>query len=73
MASRAKHIPGVAKANAPRLDSGWLAFPHLGDCTQEGQPASQSQLAMACLVARSQSAAAPKPRSANPAPPSCPS
>ncbi len=40
-----------SRATAPRLDSGWLAFPHLGDCTQDGHPASQSQLEMACLVA----------------------
>src|SRR5260370_37610901 len=58
-----------SSATAPRLESGWLAWPHLGDCTHDGQPASQSQLAMAALVARSHSAAAVEPRSADPAPP----
>src|SRR5271169_864275 len=59
-----------SSATAPRLLSGWLAFPHLGDWTQEGQPASQSHPEMACRVAVSQSRAAWKPRSAKPAPPS---
>src|SRR5579864_3882875 len=61
------------RRTAPCLDSGWLPFPHFGDWTQDGQPTSQSQAEMACLVAPSQSRAAWKPRSANPAPPSYPS
>ena len=28
---------------APSLSSGWFWLPHLGDCTHEGQPSSQSQ------------------------------
>ncbi|CAM5253410.1 hypothetical protein SHIRM173S_09407 [Streptomyces hirsutus] len=54
---------------APRLCSGSLPFPHLGDWMQDGQPASHSQEAMACRVAVSQSPAVRKARSAKPAPP----
>src|SRR3984957_5221241 len=62
-----------SRATAPHLLSDRLALPHLGDWTQEGQPASQSPPAMPCGVAPSQSRAAWKPRSAKPAPPSYPS
>src|ERR1700722_12226903 len=61
------------RATAPGLERGGLALPHLGDWTQEGQPVSQGQEAMASLVAVSQSAATAKPRSAKPAPPAWPS
>jgi secretion/DNA translocation related TadE-like protein len=39
---------------APALSSGSLPLPHLGDCTQEGQPAGHSHAAMASRVAVSQ-------------------
>jgi secretion/DNA translocation related TadE-like protein len=39
---------------APALSSGSLPLPHLGDCTQEGQPAGHSHAAMASRVALSQ-------------------
>jgi hypothetical protein len=55
------------------LDKGELPLPHLGDWTQDGQPASHGQALIAVLVAVSQSAATAKPRSAKPAPPAWPS
>ena len=58
---------------APDLDSGSFPLPHLGDWMQDGQPFAQSHDAMASAVARSQDCAVQNPRSANPAPPSCPS
>lgn len=54
---------------APALSSGLFPLPHLGDCTQEGQPVEHSQESMALRVARSHSSAVPNPRSAKPAPP----
>lgn len=42
---------------APCLSRGALPLPHLGDCTQEGHPASQAQLAMVVRVASSQARA----------------
>ena len=39
---------------APALSSGSLPLPHLGDCTQDGQPLSHSQLATVARVACSQ-------------------
>jgi secretion/DNA translocation related TadE-like protein len=44
---------------APALFSGSLPLPHLGDCTQEGQPAGHSHAAMASRVAVSHGASAP--------------
>ena len=29
--------------NAACLSSGWLPFPHFGDCTHDGQPSSHPQ------------------------------
>ena len=43
------------------------------DCTQAGQPRSQGQEATVSRVLRSQACRRPKPRSAMPAPPACPS
>src|SRR5690606_5892341 len=40
-------------AIAPDLSSGALPLPHLGDCTQDGQPARHSQSAIAARVAAS--------------------
>jgi len=54
---------------AAALSKGLFLLPHLGDCTQEGQPASHSQALMASRVAVSHVLAFSKPRSANPAPP----
>src|SRR5215469_16311951 len=68
-----QHSRHSSRVTAPALDSGSLPLPHLGDWMQEGQPAAHSQDAIAWAVARSQSRAARKPRSAKPAPPSCPS
>lgn len=48
----------VNAATAARLSSGWLPVPHLGDCTQEGHPASQSQLSINSRVADNHSRAA---------------
>src|SRR6185312_2056542 len=58
---------------APALSSGALPLPHLGDCTQDGHPVRQSQLKIAVRVAASQLGSTSCPRSANPAPPGCPS
>ena len=58
---------------ASGLESGSLPLPHFGDCTQDGQPDSQPHSAIASRVARSHAAAVPYARSANPAPPGCPS
>ena len=58
---------------APGLSSGLFWLPHFGDCTHDGQPSVQAHDAIASRVARSQAAAAWKPRSAKPAPPGCPS
>ena len=58
---------------APALSSGSLPFPHLGDCTQDGQPDGHSQSAIAARVAVSHSRRASWPRSAKPAPPGWPS
>ncbi len=58
---------------APVLSNGSLPFPHLGDCTHEGQPLGHSQPAIASRVAPSQSTSAEWPRSAKPAPPGWPS
>ena len=55
------------------MSSGLLRLPHLGDCTQEGQPSSHSHAAIAPAVASTQRRACAKPRSANPAPPGRPS
>ena len=63
----------VSRRTAPRLCSGSLPLPHLGDWMQDGQPASHSQEAMASRVAVSQSRAVWKARSAKPAPPGWPS
>jgi secretion/DNA translocation related TadE-like protein len=54
---------------APALSSGSLPLPHLGDCTQDGQPLSHSQLATVARVACSQRRSTAKPRSLKPAPP----
>ena len=43
---------------APALSSGSLPLPHLGDCTQEGQPAGHSHAVMASRVAVNQGASA---------------
>lgn len=43
----------VRSARAPCLLSGSLRLPHLGECTQEGQPLSHPQLSMASRVALS--------------------
>ena len=40
---------------APALSRGSLLLPHLGDCTQEGQPLAQPQPSMTASVASSQS------------------
>ena len=40
-------------ARAPCLLSGSLRLPHLGECTQEGQPLSHPQLSIASRVALS--------------------
>jgi secretion/DNA translocation related TadE-like protein len=58
---------------AAALSSGSLPLPHLGDCTQAGQPVAQGQSRITSRVAVSQRRAQRKPRSANPAPPGCPS
>jgi len=58
---------------APALSSGWFPLPHFGDCTQEGQPASQRQEAIVSRVAVSHALAWWNPCSANPAPPGWPS
>ena len=42
-----------SSARAPCLLSGSLRLPHLGECTQEGQPLSHPQLSMASRVALS--------------------
>lgn len=41
---------------APALSRGSFPFPHLGDCTQDGQPLSQPQSATASRVAAIQAA-----------------
>ncbi len=43
---------------APPLSSGLFWLPHFGDCTQEGQPSTHSQSAIAWRVAPSQARAA---------------
>ena len=48
----------VKSRTAPSLSSGSLPLPHFGDCTQDGQPSSHSQAAMASRVAVSHSTAA---------------
>ena len=55
------------------MSSGWFWLPHFGDWMHDGQPSTQPQAPMASRVAVSHSRAARKPRSANPAPPGCPS
>ncbi len=45
----------------PCLLSGLLRLPHLGDCTQEGQPSEQLQASIASAVARTHSAASSNP------------
>ena len=52
-----------SSARAPCLLSGSLRLPHLGECTQEGQPLSHPQLSMASRVALSHCTTALKPRS----------
>lgn len=47
-----------SSSTAPRLSSGSLPLPHLGDWTHAGQPCSQGQAAMAALVADNQIRAA---------------
>jgi secretion/DNA translocation related TadE-like protein len=49
---------------APALSSGLLALPHLGLCTQRGQPSSQSQPATTSRVAANQVVTMSKPRKA---------
>jgi hypothetical protein len=58
---------------APSLSSGSLPFPHLGDCTHEGHPATQGQAATTSAVTAQWRSAASKPSSAMPAPPGYPS
>src|SRR5690606_8760043 len=43
---------------APRLLSGLLPLPHLGDCTHDGQPSRHGHEATASRVARTQEVAA---------------
>ncbi len=47
----------VRSETAAHLSRGLLAFPHLGDWTQDGQPSSQRQATMASRVALSQACA----------------
>ena len=42
-----------SRATAPALSRGSFPLPHLGDCTQAGQPRSQPHAAMAARVADS--------------------
>src|SRR5262245_54314551 len=58
---------------APDLSSGWFWLPHFGDWMHDGQPSRQPHSRIVSRVAVSQSRATRKPRSANPAPPGCPS
>src|SRR5664280_2367527 len=58
---------------APSLSSGALPFPHLGDWTQDGHPASHSQAAMALPVAASHSWPAARGSPSAGTPPGCPS
>ena len=58
-----------SKFCAPAFDSGSLRLPHLGDCTQEGQPLSHPQESIASRVAPNQVRTASNPRWVKPAPP----
>ena len=69
----ARRAPRRAPARRPALSSGSLPLPHLGDCTQDGQPLSHSQLATVARVACSHRRSTAKPRSLKPAPPGWPS
>ncbi len=55
-----------APRTAPALSSGALPLPHLGDCTQDGQPVRHSQSRIAARVAASQRPSTACPRSAKP-------
>jgi secretion/DNA translocation related TadE-like protein len=46
-----------SKRSAPALSNGSLPFPHLGDCTHDGQPLRHSHAAIASRVAASHPAA----------------
>lgn len=59
----------LSKQSAPDLSSGSFQEPHLGEWMQEGQPATQRQLAMTSKVALRWRSAVAKPSSAIPAPP----
>ena len=69
--SRARTRP--SSRMAPALSSGSLPVPHLGDWMHEGHPWLHPQPRIASRVAASHARAPPNPRSANPAPPGCPS
>ncbi len=62
-----------AKNKAPALSMGRLPEPHLGECTQEGQPSSQEQSATAAYVRRNRSSPLRKAWRVRPAPPGMPS
>ena len=50
-AQGAKRSTPWSSFRAPALSSGLLRLPHLGDCTQDGQPDSHSHWAIASRVA----------------------
>ena len=54
---------------AASLSRGWLLLPHLGDCTQEGQPSVQGHSSTALRVACQSSVIISNPFSAMPMPP----
>ncbi len=59
----------VSSDTAPALSSGSLRLPHLGDCTHDGQPATQPHRDTTSRVASRWPRPAAKPSSAMPAPP----
>src|SRR5207237_3655321 len=62
-----------SNVSAPCLSSGSLRLPHLGLCTQEGQPRSHGHCASSRAVSSTQPSKTSKPRSAIPTPPEWPS
>ncbi len=54
LALRSSASTAVSSRAAPALSSGLLPFPHLGDCTQDGQPAAHAHESIAADVADNQ-------------------
>lgn len=54
LALRSSASTAVSSREAPVLSSGLLPLPHLGDCTQDGQPATHAHESMVADVADNQ-------------------